>query len=227
MPTTFVGLLLFVLLLAPGLTYRAYRAPNVAVRRLSALREVGGVALRSIIFDTIALVAFGFARLVLTDATPDVGALVRDHGAYLQKHYLLTFWWTVGVLAFACVSAVIVAVFIGSNKADAWRASPRCSWMLPRGAVTEDSAWQVALGAHPDKDKHVGLMLDDGHYIDGFLWTFSADTDETVDRDIALQKPRLREPGSSDLNDMDGIDGIVVSARSIRAVTVAYLDKQP
>lgn len=224
MPTTFVGLLLFVLLLAPGLTYRAYRAPNVPVQKLSALRELGGVALRSTIFDTLALAAFGVFRLLFTGFTPDVGALVRDHSTYLQEHYLRTLWWAVGAVAFACLLAVLVAVFVGSKNADTWRAHPRFSWMLPRGAVTEVSAWQVVLGAHPSKDKHVGLMLDDGHYIDGFLWTFSADADETVARDIALQKSRLREPGSSELKDMDGIDGVVVSARSIAAVTVSYLD---
>ena len=226
MPTTFVGLLLFVLLLAPGLTYRAYRAPNVPVQKLSALRELGGVALRSTIFDTLALAVFGLARVVFTSATPDVGALVRDPGSYLHAHYLRTVWWTVGVLAFACLMAVLVAVFIGSAKANAWRASSWFSWMLPRGAVTEDSAWQIALGAYPDKDKHVGLMLDDGQYIDGYLWNFSADTDETADRDIALQTPRLREAGATDLKDMSQ-DGIVVSARNIKAITVTYLDKQP
>lgn len=122
---------------------------------------------------------------------------------------------------------MLVAVFIGSKKANSWRASRRFSWMLPRGAVTEDSAWQIALGAHPTKTKHVGLMLDDGHFVDGTLWTFSADADEIADRDIVLQQPRLREPGKADLNDMIGIDGIIVSARNIRAVTVTYLDQQP
>src|SRR3954447_18347043 len=114
MPTTAAGLILFVILLAPGLGYSAYRAVNGPVPKPSALRELGGIALRSAICDVFALGTFGVVRIVLPSHTPDVGRLARDPASYLRADLAYLFWWAVAVLVLACGVAIGAARFAGS-----------------------------------------------------------------------------------------------------------------
>jgi hypothetical protein len=115
MPTTLVGLLIFIVLLAPGFTSLliAERGPRPG-RSVSVLRETADIALSSLVFDLVALAAFGAVRTLAPSRTPEVGRLVRDAQSYFRERYLFLTWWGVSILLFACFLAILWAATLNS-----------------------------------------------------------------------------------------------------------------
>jgi hypothetical protein len=224
MPTTAVGLILFVALLAPGLSFSAYRAVNVPVQKLSALRELGGVALRSTICDIFALASFGVVRVASPSHTPDIGRLARDPASYIHADLAYLFWWAIVVLAWACATAVGAALFASSVRARQWGKRRPFSWFTPRGGVSADPAWWVLFQQYPDKLVYAGAVLDDGSYLGGWVLSYSPDSDETADRELTLSGPiSYRSPTEDAVVDL-GVGAVAVSARRIQYLTVSYVE---
>jgi Family of unknown function (DUF6338) len=118
MPTTLTGLLLFVVLLLPGIAYVVGRERHTAGQQFSAFRETAIVVAASVSFELIVLVAFAVIRTVWPGNTPDVGALVRNGNAYLRGrnghagHYGQVAIWAVAMLAVS-VALAYAATFAG------------------------------------------------------------------------------------------------------------------
>ncbi|MFL6161057.1 MAG: DUF6338 family protein [Jatrophihabitantaceae bacterium] len=225
MPTTAVGLILFVALLAPGLSFSAYRAVNVPVQKPSPLRELGGIALRSTIWDVVVLGVFGLLRVAFPSHTPDVGRLARDPSTYLQVDLAYLFWWGAAVLAAACAAAVGAARLAGSAPARRLAERAPFSWFTPRGGVSVEPAWWILFNQYPDTQVYAGAMLDDGSYLGGWILSFSPDSDETADRELTLSGPiSYRSPTADDAVDL-GVGAVAVSARRIQYLTVSYVDR--
>jgi hypothetical protein len=222
-PTTALGLLIFVLLLAPGLTYRAYRAASTPVDKPSALRELGGIALRSVACDLIALVAFACVHAWRPAWTPDIGALVRDPQQYLEREYDALFWWGLGVLVFACLLAALAASAAGSDWWARATDSGPVSWITPQGGVTKESTWWGLFSAYPDRRVYAGCTLDDGTYVGGWLLSYSPDSDETENRELALTGPlAFRAPEAEETDTLE-VGAVTISARRLQYLTVSYL----
>jgi hypothetical protein len=227
MPTTAVGLILFVVLLAPGFSFTAYRAVSVPTRRLSPLKELGGIALRSTAWDAVALVVFGLLRVALPSHTPDVGRLARDPADYLRTDLAYLFWWMSALLVFACAAAVGAARFAGSAGAQQLGERAPFSWFTPRGGVSADPAWWTLFKQFPDKQVYAGAMLDDGSYLGGWVLSFSPNSDETADRELTLSGPiSYRSPTVDEPVDL-GVGAVALSARRIQYLTVSYLEPEP
>lgn len=101
MPSSFTGLVLFVLLLAPGFTFAAQRERRAPRRQRSAFGETVLLGLTSFLCDIAALLVFGALRATIPDHTPDVGMLVREGRTYFDANYAYITWWVVGLLALA------------------------------------------------------------------------------------------------------------------------------
>jgi len=145
MPTTAVGLIVFVILLAPGLSHSAYRTVNGPIRKPSPLRELGGIALRSVVCDVFALGAFGLVRIVLPSHTPDVGRLARDPVSYLRADLAYLFWWAVALLALACAAAIGTARFAGSTSAQRLAEGAPFRWFPSRRKAAVDTAYHLPI----------------------------------------------------------------------------------
>ena len=218
MPTTLLGLLLFVVLLAPGLTYSAYRAASVPVQKPSALRELGGIAIRSVIWDVVAIAALGAARAMAPSHTPDIGALARDPGRYAQDHAAYLFWWGVALLAIACLLGLMGA------KLASWERLP--DLLKPTGGVSTDSAWWTLFHENPGKRVYVGVVLDDDTYLGGPVLSYSPDSDETADRELTLTAPIAYRGANNTKPIRLEVGAVAVSARHIRYLTVTYQEPE-
>ncbi|HEU5268924.1 MAG TPA: DUF6338 family protein [Jatrophihabitans sp.] len=226
MPTTAVGLILFVVLLAPGLSYSAYRAVHGPVRKPSALRELGAIALRSAVSDVFALGVFGLVRIVLPSHTPDVGRLARNPASYLRADLAYLFWWAVAVLMLACGAAIGAARLPGRPSVRRLAGRAPFRWLPSRQGISPDPAWWFLFNQYPDKQAYAGAVLDDGSYLGGWLLTFSLDSDETADREITLTGPiAYRSPTAAKAVDL-GVGAVAVSARRIQYLTVSYLEPE-
>ncbi len=223
MPTTLVGLVLFVVLLAPGLTFVVRRAVTQPVQKLSVLRETAGLALRSLVCDALTLLLFGAVRAAAPTHTPDAGALVRPHSPYLRQHYYYVLLWAGGLLLMACVLAMSAARLQTTAAVGRLTGSRPVRWLVPEASVTTEPAWWVLFNAQPASRCYVGCTLDDGTYLAGFLYTYSPDSDETADRELTLTGPiEYRATGSADTAELT-VGAIAISARKVQYLTVSYL----
>lgn len=213
MPDSLLGIISFLLLLAPGLTYavvRERRFPNTAV---SVFRETAAVGLTSGIANAAVLVAFGVLRVLFPRATPDVGRLVREGFSYAREEYALLTWWGLGLLVGACVVAGVVAA-----------RSPSLARTFGF-EVALYSSWWVAMREHRP-DGHtviVGCELEDNSYVSGELFSLSTGVEETGDRDLVLTPPIMyRAKGDSDEEELE-VSTVIVSARRAKFLTVTYV----
>lgn len=216
MPNTFLGLVLFVICLAPGFAYAATRNRILPERTSTPFRETTRVVLASLVFDGVVLAMFAVLRVVAPRATPDVGELVQQGWSYVRGDYGMVFLW----FCLLVVAAVGLAV-----------AAAR---LLPGGPgpVLIESSWWLLFRRYPDqigaKSVHVGCELVDGSYLSGTLQHFAHQDDESGDRELALGAPlQYRAQTMNAAQPLPGHQFVSVSARQIKFVTVTYLDHLP
>ncbi|MFC5834404.1 DUF6338 family protein [Nonomuraea insulae] len=221
-PATFIGLLLFVILLMPGFAHSVIRDRNRAKPPLSPVREVIGIAYVSVLADGAALLFFTLLRIMWPTGTPDIGALVRDPDGYTRVHYASLGWWSLAVLALAVILASI------SASTGLRRISDR-SAVLRRIVPSAQhdsaaSAWVLLFNQYPDMRVHIGCFLDDDSYVAGWLMSFNWSVEESADRELVLTDPiTYRPPKGTTETVLSGVGAVSVSARRINLLMVSYL----
>lgn len=222
MPSTLLGLALFVVLLAPGLAFVLARERRLPERSLSVFRETAVVGCVSLAADLVVLAGFALLRVIAPGLTVDVGALVRAPGAYLRTGYLAVFWWSVALLAVA--TGLAVAAGSGLLRGLLVRTGLR---RLAGPVGVHDSgasAWWLLFNEHPDTDIHLGCLLDDGSFVSGWLHSFSTLSTDTADRDLTLAPPiQYRPPGTDETTEIPRLGAAAVSARRISLLLVSYV----
>ena len=231
MPTSVVGFLLFVVLLAPGFAFVVRRETRFVPRTTSVFRETAAVVLSSVAADAAALALFGLARVLLPQRTPDVGRLVEAPGNYVADHYLELASWGGGVLAVAIVLAALAAVPPKPVIA-AWRKLPvalQPEWLEDLGnPIVYKSAWDRLMHLRPTDyegavEVWVACELQDGTYLSGPLYSLNPDVNEDADRELIMKAPVSRRgPDSEDLEELD-MGAVSVSARSVKYVGWSYV----
>lgn len=195
MPTTLTGLLTFVILLLPGFAYLVGKERNGTERHTSPFRETVAVVAASVTSELAILVVFAIVRWSWPSGTPDVGALIRNGGAYLSGsnahpgHYAKVAIYTIIMLAFAITFAYVAT----------WPKVRR--W--PKGAYPHDSAvsaWWLLFERWPGKrNVQVTCTLDNGWAIRGGMQSFNNSADDSPDRDLILKTPiEYRQPGEAE-----------------------------
>jgi hypothetical protein len=229
-PSNLVGLLLFVVLLAPGFVHVLRREAERPQRPISAFRETVLLALVSVTCDLAVLGLVVPARLLIPQLTPDVDALIRDPGGYARGHYTLIIVWGLALLIAACLLAVALANGELTSRAGRLaRRLPGLRWLAPPPArsVQPISAWWRLFQEHnhPDARIYVGCELDDGSYVAGWLYSYTPDVPETGDRDLVLAAPLEMCPaGATESTQLERVGAIVVSARRLISLHVTYVD---
>jgi hypothetical protein len=229
-PTTLLGLLLFVVLITPGFIYQLRLERTLAIGRESALREVLRIILSSLVCGGVVFAAAAVIRVRRPSATPDVGGLVRSPHEYAQQHYRLVGAWFLALLGAACLLAFILAD-PRIRRLGGWLAShPPFRWLLLNpdpSDIHPDSAWYRLLHlydhAKPLPTLYVGCELEDGTYVSGELFTLSPAREESADRDLALTAPILHRTKDGRITELKGIGATVISARRIIRLDFSHL----
>lgn len=237
MPSTFAGLVIFVISLTPGFVYLLLYERGIPHRTLSAFRETALVVCVSLAADAVVLVLFAVLRAWAPGATLDVGAVARNPDGYLRTGYTEVIWWSFALLS----TATILAAWVGSGLARRWLALAT-SWLpsrLQRFRVTPKAtphlsglpAWWATFHEHPQSDVYLQCVLNDESVVSGSLRYFSNVAGDTADRDIVLnarpERPlKFRAAGSD--STMERANGaVVLSARNISRIHVSYVVKKP
>jgi hypothetical protein len=221
MPSTLAGLAIFVISLAPGLTYVMTRQRVAPQQTMTAIRETAQLICVSLFLDIAILILFAGVRALWPSGTPDIDRLVREPAVYLRESYSLVWIWSVALLAVA----VVTAALIGSGLMRGILS--RLPGVGVRPAVTPHesgvSAWWLLFQEKPGRRIHVGCNLDDGSYVSGWLAAFSTTVDDTGDRDLTLAAPlRYRPKGVAVTEELANTSAVVVSARKITLLHVSY-----
>ena len=219
MPSTVLGLLLFVVLLAPGAAYRAVRERFEQQRKPSVFRETARIALVSVVANLTVLVVFSLIRAVIPAHTPNAGDLISTPARYFAARPGYVGLWALGAFALA----VVLAAAVATPKAHAWGVG-----LIPK-AVSEaqpfKSSWTELFQIDPEARMYVGCVLDDGSYVAGPLYGWSTDADDGPDREITLTGDiYYRASGRDQGGVLPNVGAMAISARHIVTLSVTYLD---
>lgn len=210
MPDTFLGLALFLALLAPGICFVLIREARVPQRELSALRETALIGLVSFAADALVLIAFGLFRSFRPEWTPDVSALITNPKVYIPQNLASLAGWGLSLLLIACMLASLAATHPALDK-------------VSLGPIRFVSAWYTLF--HPaGTEKYCGCFLDDGSWVGGFVVSFSTDVEETGDRDLVLSAPiSYRAEGQPEAEDLPNVSAFVISANHLVGMQVSLV----
>jgi hypothetical protein len=228
-PTTFVGLALFVAFITPGYMWvrveeRARPRPDRSqLLEVAELLVIGAFA--SLLSAALVAVLGSHLRPLLNTAAW-VGA--SEPSAYLQAH------------AMRGLASLVLTVLLangGAHGAASWwfgrtgrsQRARLSAWTRerlgltappPQRIQTAHSPWYDVFGSI-DKERHVAVLTvlqDDGAVVTGLLRSYDASA-AGDEQDLALQRPiKLQRPGGvlTELRD----DFVVLPARTIRAVLI-------
>lgn len=231
MPTSFGGLLLFVVLLAPGFAFVVRRETRFVPRNASVFRETAVVVLASVVANGAALAIFGIIRVLHGPITPDAGALVESPHDYFETDYASVALWGLLLLALATGLATFFAVPPGWFVT-LWKKLP--TWLQPAwleelgNPIVYKSAWDQLMHLRLDEDYTgnidvwVSCELLDGTWLSGKLFSLNPDINETEDRELILKAPIQRRGLTDEVTDLD-VGAVSVSARSTKYVGWSYV----
>lgn len=231
MPTSLVGLLIFVVLLAPGLAFVVQRETHFVPRTASAFRETAVVILASVIANSITLCIFSLVRFIWPGLTPDPGQLLASPDKYFSANYALVSGWTAILLAIATLLGALAALPPGPVLS-AWRKLPSAlqpQWLEDIGnPIVYKSAWSRLMHLRPEDydgpiDVWVSCELQDGTYLAGPLFSLNPDVDEDADRELIIMAPvSYRSPTSTSTEELE-VGAVTVSARNLKYVAWSYV----
>jgi hypothetical protein len=225
LPTTLLGVALFVFLLFPGYVYERRRMRDVPERVRSPFGETLSILFVGVVLDAVALFLLALASPRLPPGAPDLHLLIDNPRGYASDHYQLLAWWAAAVLLLATGMGYLMAVRPW-DKLVRGRSRRRAARL--RVVDPQQSAWWLLFHEHPEYEKYVGCYLDDGSYVAGILHSYSRLSDESGDRDLTLrhtaEHPVICRPkGAGQPSPLAEVAAAVVSARRIVMLTVTYL----
>ncbi|SMC56517.1 DUF6338 family protein [Lentzea albidocapillata] len=210
-PTTLVGLVLFIALLTPGFAYSARRERSGPERQFSALRETVAMVVVSVVCDLVVLSLALVVWSVLPKQTVDLTAFLTKPADYAVKHHVALWIWGVGLVGVATLLAVLVA-------------GPLFDRLGRRNEAPYLSAWGRLFTAHPACRVHVGCHLSDGTYVAGWLLTYSRSAADVADRELTISGPvQYRAAGQQEAIELPNVGATAVSARQMTLLQVSYV----
>jgi hypothetical protein len=217
-PTTLSGVVLLLVFLLPGFVFVVVRERHRPARDRSAFRETATV----LFVSAVGYVALAGALLIVCvfsrPMRETAASLLLDAGDLYIAH----------PIRFASSAAAVVLLVTVACAFAGSRYPRRLRQLVQKDYSPSDptgSAWWITFETQPNADKAIGLMLDDGTWIGGTLFSWSRDAKDSPDRDLVLQKPIfVRSPTSDEPAELDD-EVIIVSARRIVYAGVTYWER--
>lgn len=205
-PSSFVGLVLFALVLAPGWIWVRVGEKRKVRPHRSQLFEAAELVTQGVVFTSASALAVGILGAA-SGALPDLADLVAPGSTYVQDEPYRVVGAVAGVLLLSLVTAYAAARY--AHRGSEPSLSPASSVWL-----------DVFAEGGKDRPIWVSAELTDGRVIEGFLSSYSTEGD-TGERDVALQVPMIREVDSSERVRVDA-DRVVLNGTQIAAMWVRY-----
>jgi hypothetical protein len=224
-PINIVGLVFFIVMLWPGLTYISVRERRYPSLKRSTFREAIDVVSASLGIASVIVGIFCLSYLLIPRWTPKPDDLLFDTRPYVQSHLPLVLIWT----ALAIALSQLAAVFLGHGHVQRVIRKVFKRKATAAGATIHESrlsAWWLAFNQYPVTEAvpYVGCQLEDGSFVSGMLHSYARLWEDSPDRDLILRAPiRFRPAKSSADKALADVGMVVVSARNIQLMTVSYM----
>ncbi|GAA0478862.1 hypothetical protein Ade02nite_40480 [Paractinoplanes deccanensis] len=226
-PSTPVGVALLLLLIAPGLAYVLRREKVVPTSPRTAFREALQVVFASVASLAVIGLLATLLRTIAPEHTLDVRRLIQAPGPFARGHHVQVAWWSFGVLAAATLLAWVMADpriirglhWLSTHKPFTWLTGASNS------DIAEISGWWRVFDDRRPKDTakvDVGVLKDDGTYIQGTLVSWTAGGLDYDKRELVLKEP-LRYQTTDGKQHSLPVDMVVIAGRDIRRLDVKYL----
>jgi len=224
-PSTLTGVLAFLLILGPGYVFVRRIELLEALYRVSPFRETISIVFASLSCNLAALLLFGIVRIAFPTVTPDIGALVRQGQSYWATEYGR-------VIAYGLVfyGVAFVIAFVASHPkvrgADLW-SKKYIRGIVGAPVLDSRSAWSRLFEVADDTIVRVACELDDGSWVDGWVYDWNAQPEEDSDRSIVVHAPvRARASGTDATIHLVGVGYTVISQSRIVRLDVTQVDAQ-
>lgn len=228
MPSTLTGVALFVVLLTPGFIFLQRREQFHSGVTYTTLRETSLVLVASLASLLTSLAFLAPVRLLIPAHTPDVGGYVRQFDRQIKAHYVEAAAWSLAILVLASTLAFLAAApplwvekvvrRTGRNAAadwiHGWRGTSR---------IDSVSGWAKAKSLYPDHEQWVDVMLTDGSFVHGRLFSANPQLDETSDRDLLISSPVSARRPNGELVAMPDWGLVAINASKINYIAWKYV----
>lgn len=208
-PTTWLAVLFFVLLVAPGLLYDLLAERSRPRAGESVFREVSRTVLASLIISTLSVSILVAIRWAWPGWMPDPDSLFSGTGHYVAHHYRLI------------LRTLLVEGFIALSIAASFhwiRAARVRAHLRPVSTWTRVFREECPAGFLP----HVQIRLTNGMTYIGQVGHFTADL-ETADREIVLVPPLYVKKPDGQFKDMPSEwQRVVLYGTSVESLMVQY-----
>ena len=139
------------------------------------------------------------------DHTPDLGRLLREPADYITSDLPYLAVWAAGIYVVALTLALFAGIVTPHRRSGIRDVS---SWWLIFGDDDRSTSrrwpWRRrsdGTDARAPVRQYVGCDLIDGSYLGGYVYAYSTEVEETLDRDIVLVAPISYVPADSPVLD--------------------------
>lgn len=208
-PTTWLAVLFYTLLVAPGLLYDLLAERRRVRANESVFREASRTVLASLVISVAAFSILAIVRSVHPAWMPDSGQLFANSAGYVAGHYRL-------ILRTLLIEGGIALGIAGGLQ---WMRLRRV-----RSRLRPISTWTKVFREEcpPGYVPHVQVRLSNGITYIGRVGYFTADL-ESSDRELILVPPLYVKRPDSNMKDMaPEWQRVVVSGDSLESMVVQY-----
>jgi len=209
-PTSWLALLLFLLVVSPGLLFEllsARRRPGVVE---SAFREIGRIVLGSLGFTIAAIVVLSVISLFAPAIAPSPRGLITADSAYLADHYAALLTAVVIEAAIAHGLAVGLHRFLGRADGE---------------TIRPVSAWAKVFQRDRPKTRpvvFVRVRLTSGTVLYGSIAGFSPES-ALADRELILGPPLYIKSGAAERQKVPSeYERMIIRGSQIETIAVEY-----
>lgn len=230
MPGSSGTLVLFLLLVLPGLVYSRRRELRMPPGTVSGFRETANTVVIGVgaQLPVLALIATG--RVIAPSITIDLRLVATRSAPYIESHFTIVVAWAVAGAVLSCLAAAAWAVPPAAAEVVLARLpeelKPSGLGLRDRPLLLPGSAWTEEFAYYPDKYTTVGCRLLDGSHVEGNLGSYNPSLTEGSERDLVLVAPISYAPAPDvEPEPWEGVGQVIVSSRDIQLLTVSYSDE--
>ncbi len=213
-PGSWLSVLLFFLLVAPGLLFDLLSERRRAGFSESAFREVSRIVLGSLAFSGFAFVLLAIVRTVHPAWMPDPKRLLEPRDPYAKDQYRLILRTLVLQESLALTAASAWHIFLASRQGGA--------------TIRPVSAWTQVFKRDCPKghDAYCRVRLEGGVIYSGLVANFTSDL-EVDGRELILAPPLASRTGENPMTAVPGqYQRVVIRGSAIEVMSVEYRPKR-
>lgn len=224
MPTSFTAVLIYALLLVPGMAYVREFERKHPTGKQSAFRETSAVVIVSLIMVCAATFLILMVSLTKESIAKSVDRALFDLAGFATQQPRIALFY----LLLYLISATLLAILAARNG---WWSILERNWSGD-GEFVPEAGWGLALNRTPNNEplsseitKILSLQTKSGIVIRGQVSSFTPSVDENLERSIVLLAPIYKKEKNGKMTPMIHADKLVIHASEIEFFGIRFINE--